>query len=75
VPNAAAELILDSSTMSVIDAHYTRITADAGGIPEVMLLGRFLCCQAIQAGLMGRFGVWSVGYTTVAYYYGCADLT
>jgi hypothetical protein len=67
VPNAAAELILNSFTMSVIDAHYTRITADAGGILEIILLGRFLCCQAMQAGLMGRFGVWSVGYSTVAY--------
>ena len=57
---------MNSFTMSVTDAHYTRITVDAGGLPEAILVGRFLCCQAIQDGLMGRFGVWSVGYTTVA---------
>ena len=67
MPNAAAELILISLTMIVIDAHYARITAAAGGVPDAILFGRFLYCQAIQAGLMGRFGVWFVGYSTVAY--------
>ena len=67
MPNAAAEPILNSFIMSVIDAHYARITAAAGGVPNAILFGRFLYCQAIQAGLMGRFGVWFVGYSTVAY--------
>ncbi|MDA1283168.1 MAG: hypothetical protein O2921_11230 [Chloroflexi bacterium] len=53
--------------MSVIDAHYARITADAGGVSDAILFGRFLYCQAIQAGLMGRFGVWFVGYSTITY--------
>ena len=66
MPNAAAELILNSLTMSVIDAHYARITAASCGVPEAILFGRFLYCQAIEAGLMGRFGVWLVRYSAVA---------
>ena len=66
MPSAAAEPIMNSRTMRVIEAHYAQITAAASGVPKAILFGAFLHCQAIQAGLMGRFGVCFVGYPTVA---------
>ena len=55
--SAAAELIMNSHTTRVVEAHYARITAAALSVVVAMLFGRFLCCQAIELGLMVRFGV------------------
>jgi len=41
--------------MSVTSAHYAQITAAADGVPEAILFGRFLHCQATEPELMGRF--------------------
>ena len=51
----AAKLILNSRTMSETRTHYARITAAASGMPEAIVFGRFLYCQAIQPELMRRF--------------------
>ena len=55
MPCAAAELILNSRRMSITSAYYARITAAADGVPNAMLFGAFLNCQAIQAGLIAGF--------------------
>ena len=39
---------------------YARITAVVSGVPLAILLGRFLHCQAIQAGLIRRFVAYMV---------------
>ena len=57
MPTAVAELIMNSHTTSVLEAHYAQITAAAAGVVTAILFGKFLCCQAIEPELMGRFGV------------------
>ena len=52
---ATAELIPNSPTMSITRKHYERIATAASGIPQAMLFGRFIYCQAIQPQLMRRF--------------------
>jgi len=41
--------------MSVIPAHYARITAGASGVPEAILFGKFLHCQAASIRVTLRF--------------------
>jgi len=56
---------MNSRTTRVLEAHYARITAAAGGVVTAILFGRFLCCQAIEVGLMGRFAVYFVRFSAV----------
>jgi hypothetical protein len=41
--------------MSVIHAHYARITAGASGVPDAILFGKFLHCQAASIGFHDVF--------------------
>lgn len=47
--------------MSVIPAHYARITAAASGVPDAMLFGKFLHCQGGEVRLTVRFSHQLIG--------------
>ena len=57
---------MNSRTARILEAHYAQITATASSVSDAILFGRFLYCQAIQAELMGSFGVWFIRFPIVA---------